>query len=162
MRAASRRTGRAPTTVEVRVSAPTRSPLPRTEAERLARAVLRAEGVRHAILSIAFVGRRRIRTLNRRHRGQDRATDVLAFSLLADARAQGPAGPVVGDVYVCAPVAVGQATRFGASPAEEVRRLLVHGVLHVLGYDHAEGPRRTAGTMWRRQEQLLARLSRTR
>jgi 1-deoxy-D-xylulose-5-phosphate reductoisomerase len=45
---------------------------------------------------------------------------------------------------------------------EEVRRLVVHGVLHVLGYDHAEGPRRTTGAMWRRQEQHLARLGRTR
>jgi probable rRNA maturation factor len=162
MRAASRRTGRAPTTVEVRVSARTHSPLPRTQAERLARAVLGAEGVRHAVLSIAFVGRDRIRSLNRRHRGQDRETDVLAFSLQAGTGARGPRDTVVGDVYVCAPVGVGQAAGFGASPVEEVRRLLVHGVLHVLGYDHPEGSRRTASAMWRRQEQLLARFGRPR
>jgi len=181
MRAASRLTGRAPTTVDVRVSASTRSPLPRTEAERLARAVLRAEGVRHAMVSIAFVGRDRIRSLNRRHRGADRATDVLAFALeaRADARTHGRAGSagtgarrhggtgepsrvVVGDIYVCGPVGAEQARRFETPVRDELRRLLVHGILHVLGYDHSEGPRRTAGTMWRRQEQLLARFGRRR
>ena len=123
--------------------------------------MLRAEGVRHAVVSIAFVGRARIRGLNRRHLGRDRATDVLAFTL-TPRLAAGPRAPVVGDVYVCAAVGAGQARRFGAGPAEEVRRLVVHGVLHVLGYDHPRGPRRTASAMWRRQEQLLARLGRPR
>lgn len=138
------------------MSALTRTPLPRAEAERLARAVLRAEGVRDAVLSIAFVGRRRIRSLNRRHLGKDRETDVLAFGLA------GVRGLVVGDVYCAPEVGARQARRFGTEPGEEVRRLLVHGVLHVLGYDHPEGPRRTASTMWRRQERLLARLGRPR
>lgn len=144
------------------MSALTRTSLPRAEAERLARAVLRAEGVRHAMLSIAFVGRRRIRGLNRRHLGKDSETDVLAFALAGRTPAPARGGTVVGDVYLCAPVGVGQATRFGASPGEEIRRLLVHGVLHVLGYDHPEGPRRTASAMWRRQELLLARFGRPR
>ena len=144
------------------MSALTRTPLPRAEAERLARAVLRAEGVRNAILSVAFVGRRRIRSLNRRHLGSDRETDVLAFTLdgPTDVRTRGRT--VVGDVYVCAPVGVGQAARYDASPVEETRRLLVHGILHVLGYDHPEGPRCTTSGMWRRQERLLARLGRSR
>jgi probable rRNA maturation factor len=138
------------------VTALTRTPLPRAEAERLARAVLRAEGVRHAMLSIAFVGRRRIRGLNRRHLGKDCATDVLAFEL------GGVPGLVVGDVYCAPEVGSRQASRFGTRPREEMRRLLVHGVLHVLGYDHPEGPRRTVSAMWRRQEQLLARFGRAR
>jgi len=154
------------------VSARTRSPLARADAERLARAVLHAEGVRDALLSITFVGRRGIRGLNRRHLGRDAETDVMAFAMTvgAGARSGGHGGTgapgrgrvVVGDVYVCAPAGVGQATRFGASPLEELRRLVVHGVLHVLGYDHPEGPRRTTSAMWRRQEQLLARLGRRR
>ncbi len=181
MQAASRRTGKAPTTIEVRVSAQARSPLPATEAERLARAVLRAEGVRHAFLSVAFVGRARIRSLNLRHRGRDLETDVLAFTLQAGTGARGHGGTgkartgaqthgrtertgptLVGDIYICAPVGARQATRFGASPAEELRRLLVHGVLHVLGYDHPDGARRTTSALWRRQERLLARLGRER
>ena len=128
----------------------------RAEAERLARAVLRAEGVRHAVLSVAFVGRRRIRSLNRRHLGKDRETDVIALTLV------GVRGLVVGDVYCAPEVGARQARRFGTTAADEVRRLLVHGVLHVLGYDHSEGGDRTAGAMWRRQERLLARLMRRR
>jgi probable rRNA maturation factor len=128
------------------------------EAERLARGVLRAEGVRQALLSIALVGRRRIRSLNRRHLGHDRETDVIAFELSARARRRGAS--VVGDVYVCVPVATAQAPRFRATPRDELRRLVVHGVLHVLGYRHPAGPRRTAGPMWRRQERLLTRLAR--
>jgi len=138
----------------VRVSAGVRARLPRAEAVRLARAVLRAEGVRRAVLSISFVGRRRIRGLNRRHLGHDRETDVLAFGL------GGVSGLVVGDIYCAPEIAARQAARFGTGEREELRRLVVHGVLHVLGYDHPEGPGRTRGRMWRRQELLLARLGR--
>jgi len=163
----------------VRVASRVRASLPRAEAARLARAVLRAEGVRSAVVSIAFVGRRRIRLLNRRHLGRDRETDVIAFAL-AGAPAPGPNGGrkggvrpplatrrlatslVVGDVYVCVPVAAAQARRFATSARDEVRRLVVHGVLHVLGYDHPQGAGRTRGRMWRRQEQLLARAGRRR
>jgi probable rRNA maturation factor len=140
----------------VHVSARPRTPLPQAEAQRLARAVLRVEGVRHAFLSIAFVGRRRIRSLNRRHLGKDRETDVLAFGL------GGVRGLVVGDIYCAPEVAARQAARFGTKPGDEVRRLLVHGVLHVLGYDHPDGAGRTVSAMWRRQEQLLARFGRPR
>ncbi len=153
--------------VEVFVSATVASPLSRAEAERLARAVLRAEGVRHAMLSVAFVGRRRIRTLNRRHFGRDRETDVIAFRMTEGTGARrhggtGRDGLVVGDVYVCPPVGASQSRRFGATPREELRRLVVHGVLHVLGHDHPLGQRRTSSPMWRRQERLLARLARAR
>lgn len=138
------------------MSATVASPLSRAEAERLARAVLRAEGVRRAMLSVAFVGRRRMRSLNRRHFGRDRETDVVAFTLTGPPDAGTHGRAVVGDVYVCVPVGAAQAPRFGATPREEMRRLLVHGVLHVLGYDHPEGRGRTTSRMWRRQERLLA------
>jgi probable rRNA maturation factor len=154
------------------VSATVASPLSRAEAERLARAVLRAEGVTRAMLSVTVVGRRRIRALNRRYFRRDRATDVVAFTMTAAAGARprggvGGAGPgsgfpVVGDVYVCAPVGVAQARRFGVTPRRELRRLVVHGILHVLGYDHPEGRGRMSSPMWRRQERLLARLARSR
>ena len=140
----------------MRVFSRVRASLPRAETARLARAVLRAEGVRSAVVSIAFVGRRRIRVLNRRHLGRDRETDVIAFGL------GGVRGLVVGDIYCAPEVAARQAARFGTAPRDELRRLVVHGVLHVLGYDHPEGPGRTRGPMWRRQEQLLARAGRRR
>jgi probable rRNA maturation factor len=175
MPGASPRTGRARTTVEVRASATVASPVTAAAAERLARAVLRAEAVSAASISVALVGRRRIRSLNATHLGENRETDVIAFALL-DARTHGrtvagkagarpplatrrlATGLVVGDVYVCVPVAAAQARRFRTTARDEVRRLVVHGVLHVLGYDHPSDGGRTAGPMWRRQEGLLRRL----
>jgi len=119
----------------------------------LAREVLRAERVRDAAVSITFVGRRRIRALSRTYLGRDHATDVIAFAL------PGAAGLVVGDVYIAPEVAASGARRFGVGVREELRRLVVHGVLHVLGHDHAEGPARTSGPMWARQERLLRRFA---
>lgn len=126
---------------------------------RLLTAVLRAERVRHAALSVTFVGRRRIRSINCTYLGKDRETDVIAFALAAEVDAR-KRRRTVGDVYVCAPVATVQAKRFGATPREELRRLVVHGVLHVLGYDHPEGKARTTSPMWRRQERYLRRFGR--
>jgi probable rRNA maturation factor len=149
--------------IDVRVSASVDAPLAAAGLARLAGAVLRAEGVRRGAVSIALVGRRRIRSVNRVHRGRDRETDVIAFALGTAARGHGGAagpGTVVGDVYVCVPVARAQALRFGTTPRDELRRLVVHGLLHVLGYEHPAGEARVRSPMWRRQERYVARFGR--
>jgi probable rRNA maturation factor len=133
-------------------SAVRRCALSPAAAADLARRVLRAEGVRHAAVSVAFVGRRRIRSLNRRYLGRDRETDVIAFAL------PGAAGLVVGDIYCSPDAAARAARRFGVAGRDELRRLVVHGVLHVLGHDHPDGAGRMRSAMWRRQEALLRRL----
>ena len=126
------------------------APLSRAAVIRAARAVLRGER-RTAVLSLAFVGRERMRGLNARWKGSARPTDVLAFSL------PGPGGALAGDIYICPWVAAREARARGLPLGRELRRLVVHGVLHVLGYDHpADG--RTASAMWRRQEHYLAGL----
>jgi probable rRNA maturation factor len=133
----------------VRVTASARCPLRPAGVARLARAVLGAErsGGTLAALSVAFVGPDRIRQLNRRHLGQQAATDVIAFTL----------GATAGDVYVCVRVAAAQARRHGVTLREELRRLVIHGVLHVLGHEHPAGEERTASPMWRLQERYLTR-----
>lgn len=149
--------------IDVRVSASVDAPLAAAGLARLAAAVLRAEGLRRGAVSIALVGRRRIRSVNRIHRGRDRDTDVIAFTLgTGDGGTGGPGdgGTVVGDVYVCVPVARAQAGRFGTTPRDELRRLVVHGLLHVLGYDHPAGEARVRSAMWRRQERYVARFGR--
>lgn len=123
-------------------------PLGRTRVARVARGVLEAER-RGAVLSISFVGRARMRALNRRWRGKRAPTDVLAFALT------GPGGALAGDVYICPWVAARQAGALGVPLTEELTRLVIHGVLHVLGHDHPEGAGRTASPMWRRQERYL-------
>ena len=132
-----------------------RLPLSRARVAELARAVLRAEKVRDAMVSIAFVDARDIASLNRRHLGHRGPTDVISFALGGG----GGAGPVVGDVYISPAVARENARRHGVGVREELSRLVVHGMLHVLGYDHPEGEDRVASPMWRRQERLVARLA---
>ena len=123
-----------------------------SEVRRIADAVLLGER-REAELSVSFVGRATMRALNREHKGKDRPTDVLAFSLSQ------PGNRLVGDIYICPTVAREQADRLGLSPRQELARLVVHGVLHVLGHDHPEGPDREQSPMWRRQERYLRRLA---
>ena len=123
-----------------------------SEVRRIADAVLLGER-REAELSVSFVGRATMRALNREHKGKDRPTDVLAFSLSQ------PGNRLVGDIYICPTVAREQADRLGLSPRQELARLVVHGVLHVLGHDHPDGPDREQSPMWRRQERYLRRLA---
>lgn len=124
-------------------------PVPRARVVRAVRAVVGAERVR-ASVSVTFVGPERIRRLNLAWKRVDRPTDVLAFSLPL------PDGSLQGDVYICRAVAAGEAKKRGISLGEELLRLVIHGTLHVLGYDHPEDAGRVRSAMWRRQERYLA------
>jgi probable rRNA maturation factor len=124
---------------------------------RAARVVLRAEKVPAALISVAFVTTTRMSTLNAHHLRRRGPTDVIAFGLTNAGRAQGKRPPVVGDVYISPSVARENARRLSVSVREELVRLVVHGVLHVLGYTHPDGPARERSPMWRRQEALVQR-----
>ena len=99
-------------------------------------------------LSITFVSASSIRALNRDYHGVDGVTDVLAFPLGED--------PLLGDVYVSPEVAQDFAREHGLDPWDEILRLVIHGVLHLLGHDHPEGEARYTSPMFRLQERLLA------
>jgi rRNA maturation RNase YbeY len=117
-------------------------------------AALAADTVRDAMLSITFVGRARMSELNKRYLGHHGPTDVISFGFGRRTKRD----PVIGDIYICVEVARANAKRQGVAAGEEMLRLVVHGALHVLGYDHPESDRRVKSTMWRRQEQILARI----
>ncbi|HEY3483905.1 MAG TPA: rRNA maturation RNase YbeY [Ilumatobacteraceae bacterium] len=106
----------------------------------LAGAVLEAEG-RTGELTLTFVDTDEITALNTEHMGIGAPTDVLSFPLDADDDEM-PAGGAVprllGDVVVCPAVAAAAAPSHAGTVADELALLVVHGVLHVLGYDHAE------------------------
>jgi probable rRNA maturation factor len=131
----------------------------------LARNVLVAEGVAgDAELSLLFVDEARISGLNRRFMDTDGPTDVLAFPIddAVDVRAgrthAGPPGPeprLLGDVVVCPAVAERQAPDHAGTYDDELALLVVHGVLHVLGHDHAGLAE--AATMRGRERELLRR-----
>jgi probable rRNA maturation factor len=127
----------------------------RARLARLAAAVVRAERVRRAEVSVTLVTAAAIARLNARHLGHRGATDVIAFRL--DASGAAGDATVFGDVYVCPAVARRNARRFGVPVREELERLVVHGTLHALGWDHPEGDARMTSPMWRRQEALLRR-----
>jgi probable rRNA maturation factor len=119
----------------------------------LVRRTLLAERVKEAMISVAFVSGREIAKLNREHLDRAGPTDVISFAL-----GQSPpgSGPVVGDIYICADVVRKNASHFGVGMREELARVVVHGTLHALGYDHEEGEDRIGSDMWRKQERILA------
>lgn len=114
--------------------------------------VLSAER-RGASIAVTFLGPRRMRQMNAEYKQHDRVTDVIAFALPL------PDGSLSGDIYVCPYVAAREARHRGLSVREELVRLVVHGTLHVLGYEHPEGETRTRSAMWQRQEQYVQALA---
>jgi probable rRNA maturation factor len=140
---------------------------------RTADAVLAAARADDAELSLVLVSDRRMRALNKRYRNKDRTTDVLAFPLqispltltlspgplhlrsnrqprrAAKKVSSPPLQPqkppvLLGDVVISVPTARRHAADLGHGLREELRRLLVHGILHLLGYDHERGSRDAA------------------
>jgi probable rRNA maturation factor len=135
---------------DVRVTG--RAALPAATVRRIVRAVLAGER-RKAAVSVTFLGLARMTALNRDYLGHDRPTDVIAFGLVQ------PDGGLVGDVYVCRAVAEREARHRGIPLRQELVRLVVHGTLHVLGWDHPMDESRVRTPMWRRQERYVARLA---
>jgi rRNA maturation RNase YbeY len=121
----------------------------------VAQSVLELAGFPFADVSLILVGKTRMQRLNRTYRKRDYATDVLAFPM-QDA-SQSPVA-FVGDVVICVPVALSQAARFGNTPDGELLRLLIHGTLHLLGYDH-ETTEREAKRMTRKEQAIFHRLT---
>ena len=98
-----------------------------------------------------------MRTLNRAWRNKDKPTDVLSFSL-REGRFLHIQPDMLGDIVISVPVAARQADEAGHSLAIELERLLVHGLVHLLGYDHEKGIREARG-MERKERQLLKKLA---
>src|SRR5437764_190517 len=104
--------------------------------QRLAQRMLAALALEHAELSILLCDDATMRVLNRRYRGLDRSTDVLAFAI-AEGESLPRAGPVLlGDIVISLPTAARQARAAGKDLLGELTHLLAHGLLHLLGCDH--------------------------
>ena len=109
--------------------------------KRTARTILASIGENEATLAVSLVDDDEIRELNRIHCGKDRPTDVLSFPL---AEVSDPVGGerLLGDVVISIETARRQAADYGAPLEAELNRLLVHGVLHVIGHDHKRADER--------------------
>lgn len=126
----------------------------------LARHVLRVRGVPMEMeLSLLLVDRDTIAQLNATHLGGTGPTDVLAFPIDEPGESP-PTGPaILGDVVLCPQVAAEQAPSLSRTPEQELRLLTVHGILHLLGMDHAEPAEERA--MFALTDELLASHART-
>jgi rRNA maturation RNase YbeY len=132
-----------------------------------ARALHKFLSLNHYELSLVLTGDASIQKLNRAFRGQDRPTDVLSFPQLdnfAAAMPESDAGncmampAALGDVVISVDTALRQAKRLGVTPEARLRTLLIHGVLHLLGYDHEQSPAE-ARRMFARERELAVILA---
>lgn len=128
--------------------------------------VLQSAGVEMPVeVGIVVTGDRTIRRLNRIYRGENEITDVLAFSMSS----QEDTGSVhfvsppdgichLGEVIICYPQAVRQCGSHGHTVTDELELLIVHGILHLLGYDHEKPTEKTH--MRKKEEEILAKIRR--
>lgn len=128
-----------------------RRPISNLRVREAVAAVLRTEGVRDALISVAFVGRDAMARLNKDFLPHEGPTDVISFGLARPSKGS----PVIGDIYICPRVAERNARSLRITAKEELTRLIIHGTLHILGHDHPDGDERTTSTMWKRQERIL-------
>jgi probable rRNA maturation factor len=112
--------------------------------------VLRSLDLPHRTLSVVFVRAQEMCWINEQYRGKNYATDVLSFSY-DGVRMEGM--PFIGEILIAPEVAAQQAVRYGITTEKEIRKLLVHGILHLLGYDHETDK----GQMNRIQAKLVRR-----
>jgi len=137
--------------IEVEISRGLKTRLAPGLLERAARSTLRQQSVPNADLSLVLAGDARLRTLNRKYLDKDAPTDVLSFPSLETDPETGRR--YLGDVVISLPRAEHQARVGGHSLEHEVQLLVVHGVLHLLGHDHARPQDRDR--MWTDQAEIL-------
>jgi len=114
----------------------------------------------NAILSIIFVGTEEIQEINRVYRGKDAVTDVISFAFEDNGVSTPENLRVLGDIYICITRMQEQAVEYGHSEKRELSFLTVHGLLHLLGYDHME--QEEEKVMFALQEEILNELGITR
>lgn len=115
----------------------------------VAKKVLSGENKKTENFSLAFVGEQEIKKLNKKFRKKNKATDVLSFSLTDK--------NFLGEIIICPDVAEKNAKKYGVSKKYEITKIFIHGILHLLGYDH-EGSEKEAEIMEKKQEKYLSNI----
>jgi len=148
--------------IEIFVEEEFRGVVDQSWARRIAQQVLKAEGVAPPYeVSLVFTNSETVKQLNRDYRGVDEPTDVLAFYMLPQKEVDSsfalpPDGVTrLGEVIISYPQAVEQAREQGHSPERELALLVIHGILHLLGYDHEKPAEESQ--MRERERELLER-----
>ena len=115
---------------------------------------LKKENVNDAIFSIIFVDEETIKNINKNYRGLDSVTDVISFAFEDNEIINNYETRVLGDIYICIPRMIEQAKTYGHSEKRELSFLTVHGLLHLLGYDHTKS-KEEEKVMFSLQEEIL-------
>lgn len=119
--------------------------------KKIASAVLKGIGLPSSTeLSVSFIGDRSMRELNREWRNIDRATDVLSFP-----QEGGPDPTLLGDIVISIETAGRQSARYGGTFHDEIKKLIIHGALHLTGHDHKKKKEKEK---MRKEEARLVRL----
>jgi probable rRNA maturation factor len=111
---------------------------------KVAKVVLKGENIREAELSIALVGPAKIKELNKKYRRKNKTTDVLVFG-------------GINEVIICPLKVKKNAKKFKSTFKKELARVLIHGILHLLGYDH-EKSKKEAEKMEKKQGYYLSKI----
>jgi probable rRNA maturation factor len=121
----------------------------------VAKKVLLGENERIKSLSLAFVDKEEIKKLNKKYRGKNKSTDVLSFG--EDSKCQIPNSEFnyLGEVVICPAVVKENAKKYGAPFSREIIKVFVHGILHLLGYDH-EASEKEAKEMEAKEKHYLS------
>lgn len=128
--------------------------------EKYVKYITKKLNIERAIFNIILIDEKEIHELNKNYRGVDRKTDVITFALEDSTDFKNPNVRVLGDIYLCIPVAYEQAEIYGHSRTREICFLVTHGVLHLLGYDHMDEEEEKE--MFSLQEELLSEYEITR
>lgn len=121
--------------------------------EKLSDFALQKENVDNGIVNIILVSKEEIHKINKEYRNVDRPTDVISFALEENEELSFEFGRLLGDIYICVPIMKSQAIEYGHSEKRELSFLVVHGLLHLLGYDHME--KEEEKVMFEKQELIL-------
>lgn len=106
------------------------------EIEKLLEYALKYKKIENAIFNIIFVDNETIRKINKEYRNIDRETDVISFALEDNEEIKFQFGRLLGDIYISIPKMKEQAKTYEHSQQRELSFLIIHGLLHLLGYDH--------------------------
>lgn len=116
-------------------------------------------------LNVLLTDDKRMRVINREYRNKDKATDVLSFpqfqpqEISGRRKPRGVIGSYLGDLVISTDTTLRQAKEFGVTPRNELLRLIVHGILHLCGYDHEGVSAAEAQKMRRREKQIRDKVS---
>lgn len=123
------------------------------ELDKLIDFTLKKMNVENAIMNVIIVSLDEIHKINKEYRGIDRPTDIISFALEDDHTFINLEYRVLGDIYICLDKAREQALEYGHSLKREISFLTVHGILHLLGYDHMKEDEEKI--MFNLQEEIL-------